>query len=304
MGNSKTHTLITIVGPTAIGKTSLSIELAKYFDTEIISADSRQFFKEMTIGTAKPSLEEQNHITHHFIDFISIHDHFTAGKFEKEALAILDQLFTKNNIVVLVGGSGLYINALLDGIDNIPKNESIREELTQKLNTHGINSLQKMIIDLDPDFAKEMNLENPQRLIRAIEVCLHTGKKYSELRTNQKKERPFNIIKIGLSAPREIMYDRINQRVDIMLNLGLLDEAKALYPHKQLNALQTVGYRELFGFFNEEYSLEFAISEIKKNTRRFAKRQVTWNKKDAEINWFDYTENPEIIIKRIKELIS
>ena len=300
-----TNYLISVVGATAIGKTALSILLAKHFNAEIISCDSRQFYKEMTIGTAVPSNEELATAPHHFIQNRSIFDNYSVGDFEKDALLKLDALFEKSNIAIMVGGSGLYANAVIDGLDYFPEVDAqIRIDLNKKLEEGKLEELQNQLKNLDLESYNSIEIENPHRLIRALEICIGSGLPYSSFKNKDKKQRNFKVIKIGLTADREIMYDRINQRVDIMLNLGLLDEAKALYPHKQLNALQTVGYRELFGFFNEEYSLEFAISEIKKNTRRFAKRQVTWNKKDAEINWFDYTENPEIIIKRIKELIS
>lgn len=300
-----TNYLISVVGATAIGKTALSILVAKHFNAEIISCDSRQFYKEMTIGTAVPSNEELAAAPHHFIQNRSIFDNYSVGDFEKDALLKLDALFEKSNIAIMVGGSGLYANAVIDGLDYFPEVDAqIRIDLNKKLEEGKLEELQNQLKNLDLESYNSIEIENPHRLIRALEICIGSGLPYSSFKNKDKKQRNFKVIKIGLTADREIMYDRINQRVDIMLNLGLLDEAKALYPHKQLNALQTVGYRELFGFFNEEYSLEFAISEIKKNTRRFAKRQVTWNKKDAEINWFDYTENPEIIIKRIKELIS
>ena len=300
-----TNYLISVVGATAIGKTALSILLAKHFNAEIISCDSRQFYKEMTIGTAVPSNEELATAPHHFIQNRSIFDNYSVGDFEKDALLKLDALFEKSNIAIMVGGSGLYANAVIDGLDYFPEVDAqIRIDLNKKLEEGKLEELQNQLKNLDLESYNSIEIENPHRLIRALEICIGSGLPYSSFKNKDKKQRNFKVIKIGLTADREIMYDRINQRVDIMLNLGLLDEAKALYPHKHLNALQTVGYRELFGFFNEEYSLEFAISEIKKNTRRFAKRQVTWNKKDAEINWFDYTENPEIIIKRIKKLIS
>ena len=300
-----TNYLISVVGATAIGKTALSILVAKHFNAEIISCDSRQFYKEMTIGTAVPSTEELAAAPHHFIQNRSIFDNYSVGDFEKDALLKLDALFEKSNIAIMVGGSGLYANAVIDGLDYFPEVDAqIRIDLNKKLEEGKLEELQNQLKNLDLESYNSIEIENPHRLIRALEICIGSGLPYSSFKNKDKKQRNFKVIKIGLTADREIMYDRINQRVDIMLNLGLLDEAKALYPHKQLNALQTVGYRELFGFFNEEYSLEFAISEIKKNTRRFAKRQVTWNKKDAEINWFDYTENPEIIIKRIKKLIS
>ena len=287
--------LIAIVGPTAIGKTSLSIELAKHFNTEIISADSRQFFKEMTIGTAKPFPKEMDGVKHHYVDCISIEEQYTAGQFEKDALATIDEIFKKNDVAILVGGSGLYVNAVLDGIDEIPSSIKIREELNTKLKEEGIRPLQLMLKELDPAHFRKMDIRNPQRLIRALEVCLVTGEPYSQLRKGETKERPFNIIKVGLTADREIIYDRINQRVDIMISEGLVEEVKSLHPKKDFNALQTVGYRELFDYFEDKKTKEEAIDKIKQNTRNFAKRQLTWFKRDETTKWFDITEQKGII---------
>ena len=296
--------LITIIGATAIGKTALSIKLAKHFNTDIISSDSRQFFKEMYIGTAVPSTEELAAAPHHFIQNISILDHYSVGQFEKDALKKLDELFLKNNVVVMVGGSGLYTNAILEGFDDFPEvAPEIRKKLNKQIENGELKMLQNQLKDLDPESYQTIEIENPHRLIRALEICIGTGKPYSCFKSKNKEKRNFIPIKIGLTANREIMYARINQRVDFMLQEGLLEEAKTLYPHKELNALQTVGYRELFDYFDEKYSLEFAIEEIKKNTRRFAKRQVTWNKKDESIYWFDFETNPSEIIKKIENLI-
>ena len=296
--------LITIIGATAIGKTALSIKLAKHFNTDIISSDSRQFFKEMYIGTAVPSTEELAAAPHHFIQNISILDHYSVGQFEKDALKKLDELFLKNNVVVMVGGSGLYTNAILEGFDDFPEvAPEIRKKLNKQIENGELKMLQNQLKDLDPESYQTIEIENPHRLIRALEICIGTGKPYSSFKSKNKVKRNFIPIKIGLTADREIMYNRINQRVDLMLQEGLLEEAKTLYPHKELNALQTVGYRELFDYFDEKYSLEFAIEEIKKNTRRFAKRQVTWNKKDESIYWFDFETNPSEIIKKIENLI-
>jgi tRNA dimethylallyltransferase len=287
--------LIAIVGPTAIGKTSLSIELAKHFKTEIISADSRQFFKEMTIGTAKPLAKEMDGVKHHFVDCISIDEKYTAGQFEKDAIETIENIFKTNDVAVLVGGSGLYVNAVIDGIDEIPSDIKIREELNAKLKEEGIRPLQLMLKDLDHAHFRKMDIRNPQRLIRALEVCLVTGEPYSQLRKNKAKERDFNIIKIGLTAGREVIYDRINQRVDIMIEQGLIDEVKALHPKKELNALQTVGYRELFDYFEDTKTKEEAIEKIKQNTRNFAKRQLTWFKRDEATKWFDITEKEGVL---------
>ncbi len=299
-----TNYLITVIGATAIGKTALSIQLAQHFKSEIISCDSRQFFKEMSIGTAVPSAEELAAVTHHFIQNKSILDHYSVGQFEKDALKKLDELFLKNNIVVMVGGSGLYTNAVLEGFDDFPEiAPEIRLKLNKQIENGEIEILQNQLKELDPDSYNDIEIENPQRLTRALEICIGTGKPYSSFKNKNKTKRNFIPIKIGLTADRKIMYHRINQRVDIMLQEGLPEEAKKLYPHKELNALQTVGYRELFDYFDGKCTLEFAIEEIKKNTRRFAKRQVTWNKKDETIHWFDFETNPSEIIKKIENII-
>lgn len=295
--------LITIVGPTAIGKTALSIALANHFNCEIISCDSRQFFKEMTIGTAVPNPEELNAATHHFIQNKSIFDTYTVGDFEKEALTKIDELYQNNDFVILVGGSGLYVDAILKGFDEFPTiDSSIREMVNFNYEKSGIEYLQQQLETLDPDYFKTITsenpqtLQNPQRMMRFVEVCLGTGKPYSSFLNQKKNNRNFIPVTIGLEADRRVVYDRINQRVDIMINEGLLTEAEKLYPNKELNALQTVGYRELFSYFDGEFTLPFAIEEIKKNTRRFSKRQLTWFKRKENTKWFDYlTEGKEII---------
>ena len=294
--------LVTIVGPTAIGKTSLSIEIAKHFNTEIISSDSRQFYKEMHIGTAVPSLDELGQVKHHFIQNLSIHDDYNVGQFEKDAIAKLNDLYKSHDIVVMVGGSGLYVDAVLKGLDNFPEvDPAIRSGLKSQLKETGIESLQKQLKKLDAITYQKIDIENHQRLIRALEICIGTGKPYSLFLTNSKTLRDFIPIKIGLSADRNLIYDRINKRVDIMIENGLLDEAKTLFEFKNLNALQTVGYKELFSYFENEISLEFAIEEIKKNTRRFAKRQLTWLRKDDDIKWFNYKADRRDIFKYIKK---
>lgn len=298
--------LITIIGPTAIGKTSLSIALAQQFGCEIISCDSRQFFKEMKIGTAVPNDEELAAATHHFIQNKSIFDSYSVGDFEQEAIAKLDELFTKNNIQIMVGGSGLYVDAVLKGFDDFPDiDASVREKIKIEYEVKGLPYLQENLKEYDPDyylFLSESNpqtLQNPQRMKRFVEVCLGTGKPYSSFLNQKKNTRHFTPIVIGLEADREIMYDRINQRVDIMMNEGLLEEAKNLFPNKQLNALQTVGYRELFDYFDGLTSFDFAVEEIKKNTRRFAKRQLTWFKRMENAVWFDYLCDRNKIIETI-----
>ncbi len=296
--------LISIVGATAIGKTALSIELAKYYKTEIISCDSRQFYKEMNIGTAVPSQEELNLVKHHFIQSRSIFNDYSVGDFERDAIDKLDQLFKKHNIVVMVGGSGLYVDAVLKGLDDFPEvDPSIRENLKIELDEKGIENLQQKLKDLDPVSYQKIDIQNKQRLIRAIEICIGTGKPYSSFLKNKKNQRSFIPIKIGIAAEREVIYDRINQRVDIMMDQGLLEEATKLYPHKTLNALQTVGYKELFNYLDGDITLDFAVSEIKKNTRRFAKRQGTWFRKDKEIEWFDFEDNLKFVIYHIENQI-
>jgi len=296
--------LITIVGPTAIGKTSLSIALAQHFRCDIISCDSRQFFKEMQIGTAVPTTEELAGAQHHFIQNKSIFENYTVGDFEKETIAKLDELFLTNDYVVLVGGSGLYVDAVLKGFDDFPEIDAwVREEVTSNYEKQGIDYLQTELEKRDPNYFEVVAKENPQRMMRALEVCIGSGKPYSTFLNQKKNIRDFTPILIGLEAERSVIYDRINQRVDLMMTEGLLAEAKKLFPHKNLNALQTVGYRELFQYFEGEISLEFAIEEIKKNTRRFAKRQLTWFKRNENIKWFDYRTNPiEIINHSSQEL--
>ena len=291
-----TKTLISIVGPTAIGKTNLAIEVAKHFQSEIISCDSRQFFKEMKIGTAVPSEEELAEVKHHFIQNISIHEKYSVGDFERDGLAFLDNYFETNDICVMVGGSGLYEKAITVGFDEFPDvDPKIREDLNNELAEFGIEKLQKELEEVDPKYFEEVDIFNKQRVTRALEIYRASGLPFSHFRNQDLNKRPFNIIKIGLELPREEMYDRINHRVDIMMNEGLLNEAKNLFSLKDLNALQTVGYRELFDFFEEKITLDFAIEEIKKNTRRFAKRQMTWFKKDETVNWFSPFDQENII---------
>lgn len=298
--------LITIIGPTAIGKTALSIKLANHFNCEIISCDSRQFFKEMEIGTAVPSKEELASATHHFIQNKSIFENYTVGDFEREAISKLDELFKTNDYAILVGGSGLYVDAILKGFDTFPEiDASVRAEIIFNYEQFGIEYLQNTLQKLDNDYFQTLSkenpqtLQNPQRLMRFVEVCIGSGKPYSSFLNQKKNIRNFTPIIIGLEAERQEMYDRINLRVDLMMQNGLLEEAEKLYPNKNLNALQTVGYRELFSYFDNEFTLDFAIEEIKKNTRRFAKRQLTWFKRTENATWFDYKTNTEKIIQTI-----
>lgn len=289
--------LISIIGPTAIGKTGLGILLAKHFQTEILSSDSRQFYKEMCIGTAVPDKEEMAAAPHHFIQNRSISENYSVGDFERDAIAKLDGLYKHHDVVIMVGGSGLYVDAVLRGLDNFPDIDPvIRKDLKELLKNEGMAVLQEELRKSDPETYNKIDLENSQRLIRALEVCLGTGMPYSSFLTNKESKRNFIPIKIGLTAPRDLVYDRINRRVDQMMELGLLEEVKSLMPYKDLNALQTVGYKELFLHLEGWQSLEFAVEEIKKKSRRFAKRQFTWFNKDPEIHWFDYDTNPNEII--------
>ncbi len=302
--------LITIIGPTAIGKTALSIALAQQFQCEIISCDSRQFFKEMRIGTAVPTDLELAAAPHHFIQNKSIFENYSVGDFEKEAIAKLNELFKTNDFAILVGGSGLYVDAILKGFDSFPDiDTSVREKVNENYEQHGISYLQDQLALLDSNYFKKISLENPQtlqnpqRMMRFVEVCIGTGKPYSSFLNQARNNRNFTPIIIGLEAERSVMYDRINQRVDIMINDGLLAEAEQLYPHKELNALQTVGYRELFAHFDGESTLDFAIDEIKKNTRRFSKRQLTWFKRTENTQWFDFETDRITIIDYIQSNI-
>ena len=303
---NKKNYLIIVVGPTAIGKTALAIELAKYFNTEITSCDSRQFYKEMEIGTAVPNSEELEAAKHHFIQNKSIHNNYNVGDYEREVLPHLDALFQQNNIQIVVGGSGLYVDAILKGFDSFPDvDENIRTEIEQKYDELGIEYLQNQLEKLDPEYYQKLNEENPQTLVnqqrmkRFVGVSMSSGKPYSSFLNKNEGQRNFTPILIGLEADREEMYERINKRVDIMMLNGLLKEVENLYIDKDLNALQTVGYREIFSFFEGEFDLTFAIEEIKKNTRRFAKRQMTWFKRNENTKWFDYKTNISKIIEYI-----
>ena len=298
----KKKVLLAVVGPTAIGKTALGIQLAKHFDTEILSADSRQFFKEMEIGTAVPSQEELAQVPHHFIQHKSIFEPYSVGDFEKEAMGLLDGLFQQKDTVVMVGGSGLYVDAVVHGLDEFPEvNPNIRAALNQKLEKNGLSSLQEELKLKDPSYYKIVDLENPHRLIRALEVCRASGQPFSSFLNRPKPKRPFKTLYIGLEAPREVIYERINQRVDLMMQAGLLEEAERLHQHKTLNALQTVGYKELFEYLDGHCTLEFAVSEIKKNTRRFAKRQLTWLRKNKDILWIPYNGEAEKVLQIITD---
>ena len=301
--------LICVVGPTGIGKTSLAIELAKIFSTEIISADSRQFYKEMSIGTAAPSKDELETVPHHFIHSKSIFDDYSVGDFEREALELIDTKFFPHEVpikpmthLIMVGGSGLYVDAVVKGLDDFPSvPQEVREKINLEFENLGIDHLQKRLKEADPDYYSKIDIQNPHRIIRALEIFDSTGNTYSSYLNQKSITRNFDVIFIGLSAEREKVYDRINQRVDEMIEEGLIEEAKSLYEFRDKNALQTVGYRELFDFFDGKISQQEAISEIKKNTRRFAKRQGTWFRKNEAIHWFDYKTDPLRIVTFINE---
>lgn len=289
-------TLIVIVGPTAVGKTSTAIEVAKYFRTEIVSADSRQLFKEMRIGTAVPESEELAAVPHHFIQTLSIKDYYSSYEYEQDVLSLLEQLFFKHDVVVLTGGSMLYIDAVCKGIDDIPTiSESVREQVEEDYKNKGLEYLQQKLKELDPVFYEQVDLQNPKRLLHAVEVCVESGKTYSSLRRNKPKKRFFDIVKIGLDRDRENLYNRINKRVDLMLSEGLEDEVLELYLFKGLNALKTVGYKELFGYFDKDYDKKEAIRLLKRNSRHYAKRQLSWFRRDEDIKWFHPQEISDII---------
>lgn len=282
----KAKNLISVVGPTGIGKTRLAIDLAKHFNTEIVSCDSRQFFREMIIGTASPSTEELAEATHHFIGNLSVQEYYSIGQYEEDALNKLNELFEKYDTVILVGGSMMYEKAVIEGLNDLPEaNEKNQNKLQEILDHEGIEKLQEILKELDPDYFSVVDFHNHRRLLRAIDVIWQTNKKYSELIAVSQDSRDFNVIRIGIEAPREELYDRINQRVDIMMEKGLLDEAKSLEKFKHLTALNTVGYAELFKYFEGEWDLDFAVSEIKKNSRRYAKRQLTWYRKADDIHY-------------------
>lgn len=294
-------TLISIVGPTAIGKTGLAIELAKYFNTGIISADSRQFYREMSIGTAVPTEDELKTVPHYFIRHKSIFDEYSVGDFEREAIDLLAKLFLDNDVVIMVGGSGLYTDAVVRGLDKFPKvDPSIRKKLNKIFEEEGLETLQRQLTVQDPIYARTVDKDNPHRLIRALEICIGTGKPYSSFLNRSRPDRFFNVLTIGILADRNIIYDRIDRRVDQMMELGLLEEVESLQENKGLNALQTVGYKEFFAYFDGKWDLRTAVSEIKKNTRRFAKRQLTWLRKNKDIVWVKYDDPTVSILERIK----
>jgi len=297
MEKNKQKHLVVVVGPTAVGKTDLCVQLAKHYDTEIISADARQLFREMAIGTAKPSEEEQQGVVHHFINSHSITQAYNAGAYEQEVLALLQQLFERKDVVIMTGGSGLYVRAVLEGMDEMPETDpQLREALTRQYEQQGLQPLLDKLQQLDPLYFASVDKANPQRVIRAVEVCLSSGMPYSSLRRSEKQERPFNIIKIGLNRDRSELYQRIDQRMDQMLEQGLLEEAASLYGRRAHNALQTVGYKEIFDYLDGAYDWEEAERLLKRNSRRYAKRQLTWfNKQAGEYTWFHPQQWQEIL---------
>jgi tRNA dimethylallyltransferase len=286
---------VVIAGPTAVGKTDVAITLARNFDTEILSADSRQFYKEMSIGTAKPDAQQLRAVKHHFVGQLSIHDYYNVSRFENDALALLGTLFETHNIVFVAGGSGLYIDALCNGIDDFPDPApELRAYLKGIYQDEGLAKLQQMLLENDPEYYSTVDINNPNRLLRALEVCITTGKKFSEQRLNNLKKRDFNIIKIALNLPRPLLFSRIEMRVDQMIANGLVDEVKSLLPYRHLNALNTVGYKEIFQYLDSDIALDQAVTNIKTNTRRYAKRQLTWFNRTDGYAWFEPTQLPAI----------
>lgn len=304
----KNKVLVIIAGPTAVGKTAICLSLARHFGTEIISTDSRQFYREMDIGTAKPTPDELQQVRHHLINTLSIQQEYDVKQFEVDALAAVDKIFEKANIAIAAGGSGLYVKTLCEGIDEMPSaNPSIRQNLEIQLEKDGLEVLTQQLKKLDPVHYQSVDLANPRRVLRALEVCLSTGLPYSSFRTTHREKnepiRPFSIIKIGLERERTELYERINQRVDDMLVQGLLEEAKSLFSFREKNALQTVGYQEIFGYLEQKYDWEEAVRLIKRNSRRYAKRQLTWFKKDEEIHWFQLDNDAEQNFQKIRDFI-
>lgn len=296
MTSTNSKRLIVVVGPTGSGKTALAIALARHYGAPIISTDSRQVYRGMPIGTAQPTTDELSLATHYFIADREPEDDFNCGRYEVEALSLLERLFVDNDYVVAVGGSGLYVKALCEGMDELPETSAeLREELKQRLATDGIESLFNELQQLDPVYAEVVDRHNPARVMRALEVCLASGRPYSEQRHGERAQRPFHIIKVGTDMPRDILYERINRRVDMMVADGLVEEVRALIPKRHLNALQTVGYRELFDYFDGHSTLEEAIDLIKRNSRRYAKRQLTWFRRDDETAWFAPSDVESII---------
>lgn len=296
MSEKKAKTLIVVAGPTAVGKTACAIQLAQHFQTEIVSADSRQIYKELNIGVARPSVEELSAAKHHLIAYVSVNDYYNVSRYEQDALLCLEDIFKQNDVAVLVGGSGMYIDVLCKGIAQLPDADPVlRQQLQKDFEEHGLEPLQEKLKILDPDYFREMDTQNPVRVLRALEVCLQTGFPFSSFRNNEPQERPFNIVKIGLTLEREILNERIHKRIDQMLNEGLLAEVETLRTLEHLPALRTVGYSEFFKYFNHEWSFEEALEKMKTNTRRYAKRQMTWFRKSTDMEWFSPFEKEKIL---------
>ena len=289
-------TLIVITGPTAVGKTALCMDLAKHFNTPIINADSRQIYRELKIGTARPSNKQMSEVKHYFVGTLGMDDYYSASLYEQQVLSLLDDIFKTSDYALLSGGSMMYIDAVCNGIDDIPTvDDETRETLKKRLLMEGLESLCEELRQRDPEYYEIVDKQNPRRVVHALEICVMTGKPYSSFRTQEKKVRPFRIIKIGLTRPREELYKRINRRVDKMMKDGLLEEAKEMYPKREVNALNTVGYKELFEYLKGKFTLHEAVERIKGNTRRYARKQLTWYKKDEQIRWFHPDDKDEII---------
>lgn len=290
------HNLIVLIGPTGVGKTELSLDIAEHFNTDIISADSRQLYEKLKIGTAAPTPEQMERIKHYFVGTLDLTDYYSAAQYEAEVIRLLEQLFKTNNTYLLTGGSMMYVDAVCKGIDDIPTVDTLtRETLLKRFEKEGLDQFCAELKLLDPEYYDRVDLKNHKRVIHALEICYMTGKPYSSFLTRTKKQRPFNIIKVGLYRERQELYDRINKRVDEMIELGLLEEVKSVYPYKELNSLNTVGYKELINYLDKEWTYDFAVEKIKQNSRNYAKKQMTWFKRDKKITWFHPDENEKII---------
>lgn len=298
------HTLIVLIGPTGVGKTELSLSIAEHFNTCIVSSDSRQLYADLKIGTAAPTPEQLDRVKHHFVGTLQLTDYYSAAQYEAEVMSKLEELFQKNDVVVLTGGSMMYVDAICKGIDDIPTvDKDTRELMMQKYEMEGLEKLCAELKLLDPEYYQIVDLKNPKRVIHALEICYMTGKTYTSFRTQSTKERPFRIIKIGLTREREELYDRINRRVDEMMKDGLLEEARSVYAYKHLNSLNTVGYKEMFQYMDGEWTLDFAIEKIKQNSRIYSRKQMTWFKRDKDITWFHPDQQKEIM-NHINNLLS
>ena len=294
--NSKAKTLLVLIGPTGVGKTELSLRLAERFQTDIISSDSRQLYADLKIGTAAPTPEQLARVPHHFVGTLQLTDYYSAAQYETEVMKLLSVLFQEKDIVILTGGSMMYVDAVCKGIDDIPTvDEKTRTLMKQRYEEEGLDNLCAELKLLDPEYYKIVDLKNPKRVVHALEICYMTGRTYTSFRTRPAKERPFNILKIGLTRDREELYERINRRVDMMIEDGLLEEAKVVYPYKHLNSLNTVGYKEIFNYLDGEWDLSFAIEKIKQNSRIYSRKQMTWFKRDEEIVWFHPEQEKEIL---------